>query len=276
MHAYAPVDLVSTEMHGLVEQIGTPEFEAAHPVLQGFHCHYAFVAIHPFADGNGRVARALASAFFYRAQSIPLVIFANQRPAYLDALALADRADHRQVISFFFDRGIDTMQLVSESLLSAGTLSLEDLAMQLNPPDEDNELEIKNILLRLAKEVNEQLLTQAQKLAPYHIALRNLKPFPAIPIATARILPELSYATGYALEKQTNGIIHTVLVHFSEGSRFPFVVSARESSNTLDIRLEDVSPELTPQFHLRLAQWAERQLGFMLSDLDRQSDIDDL
>src|SRR5947199_7786630 len=112
IHPYAPVDRVPSEMYRLLEQIRTPELESAHPVAQASYIHYAFVVIHPFADGNGRVARALASVFFYRAHSIPLVIFSNQRPAYIDALAAADRGDHSPVISFFLDRGIDTMQLV--------------------------------------------------------------------------------------------------------------------------------------------------------------------
>src|SRR3954451_10276787 len=125
-HAYAPVDRVPDEMHRLLEQIRTPEFEAAHPVLQASYIHYAFVVIHPFADGNGRVARALASVFFYRAESIPLVIFSNQRPLYLDGLAMADQGDHRAVISFFRDRGIDTMQLIAESLMTAATPKPEE------------------------------------------------------------------------------------------------------------------------------------------------------
>jgi Fic family protein len=274
VHAYSPVDLVSTEMHRLIEQVRTPEFEAAHPVLQASYCHYAFVVIHPFADGNGRVARALASTFFYRSQSIPLVIFANQRSAYLDGLAAADLGNFGQVISFFQDRGIDTMQLVSESLITAASPSLEDLALQLNPTEDDNKLEIRNILLRIAKEIDEQLLSQAQRLAPYHLILRKTEPFASSTVSMVRFLPELSQAMGYALQKNLHVASHTIIVHFSGESRFPFIISSKENSNALEMRLEDVSPELTAQFHLRLAHWAQRQLRFMLSNLDRQPEFD--
>jgi Fic family protein len=271
-HAYAPVDLVSMEMHRLVEQIRTPEFEEAHPVLQASYCHYAFVVIHPFADGNGRVARALASTFFYRAQSIPLVIFANQRPAYLDSLGAADLGDFGPVILFFQDRGIDTMQLVSESLITAASPSLEDLALRLIHTGEDTGLEIENILLRIAKEIDEQVLSQAQELTPYHLTLRKTEPFASSTVSMVRFLPEFSQAVGYALQKNSNTVFHTILVHFLGKSRFPFIISSREHPNSLELRLEDVSPELTAQFHLRLAHWAQRQLRLMLSDLDRQSD----
>jgi len=117
VHAYAPVDLVSSEMYRLLEQTRSPEFEAAHPVLQAAYVHYAFVVIHPFADGNGRVARALASVFFYRACSLPLLVFANQKPGYLDALHAADLDDDQPLLAFFRSRGIDTMQLVAEELM---------------------------------------------------------------------------------------------------------------------------------------------------------------
>jgi Fic family protein len=156
-HAYAPVDRVADEMHRLIQQIRTPEFEGAHPILQASYCHYAFVVIHPFADGNGRVARALASTFFYRAQSIPLVIFENQRLAYLDSLRAADLGDFRQVISFFRDRGIDTMQLVAESLMTAVAPKPESLAPRISGPAQSpRDLERVAIEGRLVYEINQR------------------------------------------------------------------------------------------------------------------------
>src|SRR6185295_4972666 len=118
IHPYAPVDQVSSEMYRLLEQIRTPEFESTHPVTQASYIHYAFVAIHPFADGNGRVARALASVFFFRAHSIPFLVFANQLKPYFDALHQADLAQARPLLVFFRDRGIDTFQLVIDHLLT--------------------------------------------------------------------------------------------------------------------------------------------------------------
>ncbi len=126
-HAYAPADRVASEMHRLLEQVRTPEFESADPIVQASYLHYGFVVIHPFADGNGRVARALASVFFYRALSIPFLVFANQRTAYFDALHAADLGSSRPLLAFFRDRGIDTAQLVVEHLLTAKALSPNDL-----------------------------------------------------------------------------------------------------------------------------------------------------
>lgn len=197
-HAYAPVDQVSTEMHRLIEQLRSPEFEAAHPVLQASWVHYAFVAIHPFADGNGRVARALASVYFYRACSIPFLVFANQKPAYLDALHTADLGVLRPLLVFFRDRGIDTLQLVSENL-------------------------------RTGEAVAKELQLLASRLVDY--------------------LQERFQSRSFKVNVEI----------LSPPSPFQFRVEAPRGDDYLDIRLEDVHPELSEVLKLRLDSWVQRQ-----------------
>ena len=108
-HSYCPVDLTAPEMHRLVTELEGTDFAAAHPVVQTAYAHHAFVSVHPFADGNGRVARALASVFTYRASAIPLVVHADQRAEYFDALAAADRGDLSAFVGFVLRAAVDTM-----------------------------------------------------------------------------------------------------------------------------------------------------------------------
>ena len=117
--AYAPVDLTAHEMHRLIRELGTREFLNAHPIVQASYAHYAFILVHPFADGNGRVARALASVFTYRAHSIPLMILADQRTAYLESLRRADAGDYQAFVDFVRDRAIDSIELAVSSLDAA-------------------------------------------------------------------------------------------------------------------------------------------------------------
>jgi Fic family protein len=112
-HWYAPVNDVPTEMHRLMEQMRTRVFGEAHPVLQAAYTHHALTAVHPFSDGNGRVARALASVFLYRVVGIPLVIFSDQQERYWDALAEADAGRQQPFVTFIEDRALDTMALVT-------------------------------------------------------------------------------------------------------------------------------------------------------------------
>jgi len=48
-------------MAGLVAWLNAPQATALMPVLQAGIAHYELVRIHPFTDGNGRTARALAT-----------------------------------------------------------------------------------------------------------------------------------------------------------------------------------------------------------------------
>jgi len=116
VHAYAPVADTSGEMARLVAELSSDRFADSHPVLQAAYAHYAFVCVHPFADGNGRVSRALASAFLYREPGVPLVIFADQKPAYLDALEAADSGQIDAFIRFVGDRAFDTVRMVTDDL----------------------------------------------------------------------------------------------------------------------------------------------------------------
>lgn len=70
------------------------------------------MCVHPFADGNGRVARALASVYLYRAPGVPLVVFSDQKALYLDALEVADAGQPAQFVRFIGDCAIDTVEMV--------------------------------------------------------------------------------------------------------------------------------------------------------------------
>jgi hypothetical protein len=124
-HSYAPVDVTPAEMARLVAEIRTEPFLSAHPVIQAAYAHYCLVVIHPFADGNGRVARALASAFTYRAISMPIMILSEQKGAYLDALEVADRGDYQAFVDFMSGRSLDTIRLVNESALNGLSPTVE-------------------------------------------------------------------------------------------------------------------------------------------------------
>lgn len=107
--AYAPVADTPSEMHRLVGELDGDDYVAAHPAVQSAYAHHAFVRIHPFADGNGRVGRVLASVPLLRAVSVPLMLYADQRPEYLAALRAADGGDPAALARFVVDRAVDSM-----------------------------------------------------------------------------------------------------------------------------------------------------------------------
>lgn len=52
-------------MESFIAFLNSEESEEIHPVLKGGITHYELVRIHPFIDGNGRVARACATLVLY-------------------------------------------------------------------------------------------------------------------------------------------------------------------------------------------------------------------
>lgn len=116
IHAYAPPEDTPVEMARLVDALRSDEFQAAHPIVQAAYAHYAFVCIHPFADGNGRVSRALASTYLYRSPGIPLVIFADQKGQYIKTLEDADAGMLAAFVAFIRDCALDIIGMVSEDM----------------------------------------------------------------------------------------------------------------------------------------------------------------
>lgn len=88
--ATAPVALVGPEMARLVELAAGPELAALHPVTQAGWLHHAVLHVQPFADGNGRVARALAGGVLLRSASVPLVSFDADGDILPAVVALVD------------------------------------------------------------------------------------------------------------------------------------------------------------------------------------------
>src|SRR5205085_5905426 len=74
LHEYCPPEHVAAEMDRLIElhrehlQRGIP------PEIEAAWLHQRSTQIHPFQDGNGRIARSLASLVFLRSGWFPLVI----------------------------------------------------------------------------------------------------------------------------------------------------------------------------------------------------------
>ena len=54
-----------------------------HPILRGAIAHHQFVAIHPFADGNGRVGRLLLNLHLMRDGFAPALLLREQRLQYI-------------------------------------------------------------------------------------------------------------------------------------------------------------------------------------------------
>jgi hypothetical protein len=71
------------------------------PHIEAAWLHHAFTQIHPFQDGNGRVARAIASLVFIKDGFFPLVVNRDDREKYIGALESADQDDLSPLVRLF-------------------------------------------------------------------------------------------------------------------------------------------------------------------------------
>lgn len=86
-------------MQELIEWYRTEE-KAIHPVTLAAMLHYKFVRIHPFDDGNGRVARLLMNYVLLRNNFPPVIIKSNDKANYLHALHDADTGKYDSFIEY--------------------------------------------------------------------------------------------------------------------------------------------------------------------------------
>jgi Fic family protein len=176
VHAYAPVDLTADEMYRLMLEIRSEAFQKAHPALQAAYAHYAFVSIHPFADGNGRVARALASVFTLRAESVPVLVLFDTRAEYYEALQAADQKDYQPFVDFMFNRSLEGIELVSQSFETVIESDLEGSIQKINSfystKSGFDRLEIEQAGQVFVKNLANQIAQKASELGEKRINLR--------------------------------------------------------------------------------------------------------
>ena len=128
IHEYAPVEQVASQMDELIRLF---EEMDEHTVVKAAWLHHRFVQIHPFQDGNGRVARLLASMVLVKDGYFPLHIRRDDREVYLDALERADSGQLEPFIKLLshrlrqdiLDAVSDAAKAAAEQMPAAGAAS---------------------------------------------------------------------------------------------------------------------------------------------------------
>ncbi|HYW41946.1 MAG TPA: Fic family protein [Bryobacteraceae bacterium] len=99
LHEYCPPIHVDAEMDNLLGWLSG--YSQEDPIILAAWLHHRFTQIHPYQDGNGRVARALTTLVLLRAELLPLVIDRDLRVEYIKTLEAADAGDLSPLASLF-------------------------------------------------------------------------------------------------------------------------------------------------------------------------------
>jgi len=101
-HFYATPEETPARMEALMawlsETKATPDL---HPLVVAAQFHHEFTAIHPFDDGNGRMARLLSNLNLMQSGYPPVVVKQDNRDEYYSVLSQADAGSFVPVVEYF-------------------------------------------------------------------------------------------------------------------------------------------------------------------------------
>ena len=114
VHEYCPPEHVASEMDRLLAMHTDHETRGVPMEVEAAWLHHRFAQIHPFSDGNGRVARAIAGLLFIKAGWFPVIVKRDDRSRYIEVLETADTGDLRPLVSMFVEAQRDALIQASE------------------------------------------------------------------------------------------------------------------------------------------------------------------
>ena len=102
IHYYASPEETAARMGDLMGWYQqTIQSVAIHPLVVASLFHHEFVSIHPFDDGNGRMARLLMNLILMQHELPPLVVKQNDRTNYYQVLSQADAGEYEPLVTYF-------------------------------------------------------------------------------------------------------------------------------------------------------------------------------
>lgn len=115
-------------MHELLNWYRTEE-ASLHPVTLAAMLHYKFVRIHPFDDGNGRIARLLMNYVLLKNGLPPIIIKSKDKQQYLRALHVADTGNIEAFIDYIGKQVLWSLEIY---LKAAGERILKNMRILIS------------------------------------------------------------------------------------------------------------------------------------------------
>ena len=134
---YSPPESVHVEMTDLLDWLRAQEEAGEHPIIAAATFHYRFVRIHPFDDGNGRMARLLMNMILMRHGYTVAIVRREDRDRYIAEIEQANASGNLADFIAFIANCCEYS--LSLHLRAARGESIEE------PEDIDREIEIFKI-----------------------------------------------------------------------------------------------------------------------------------
>ncbi|KAB2916483.1 MAG: Fic family protein [Bacteroidetes bacterium] len=148
---FASPEETPAKMYDLLEWFKKMEADKeTNPILFAADFHYKFIRIHPFDDGNGRMARMLMNFILLQYGYPPVIVRTGEKAQYIAALEQADADIFDPFIEFIITNQLRSLEIM---LKGARGESIEE------PDDLDKELDLLKQKLNAKKKTFEEIDT---------------------------------------------------------------------------------------------------------------------
>lgn len=169
IHQYCPPERVQDQIDQLLAW--HQKHDDTCPEVAAAWLHHRFAQIHPFQDGNGRVARALTSAVFLKARYLVLVIRDEEhRERYLNALEAADDGDLKPLVDLFADiqigdlnEAINSLRELRGETVVKVTESLAERARRRKEASQEQATDVMDALIGIATTRLDEVRTELKR-----------------------------------------------------------------------------------------------------------------
>lgn len=166
MHYFASPEETPAKMHDLLNWYRkTREDEEVHPVVLSAFFHHRFVSIHPFDDGNGRMARLLMNLLLMQSNYPPVVIKTKDKNNYYLALSQADTGNTSTFVEY-----VASALIHSEEIYLKGARG-ENID---EPDDFDKEITLIKIKLANSEDKFEKFNSIQSRYDTVHLSFKKL------------------------------------------------------------------------------------------------------
>jgi Fic family protein len=160
MHEYCPPIQVDSEMENLLRWFS--EYSPSEdPILLTAWLHHRFTQIHPYQDGNGRVARVLGTLVLLKNDLLPVVVDRDTRARYVEVLESADGGDLEPLVTQFAN-------LEKRAILQA-------LSVETERPTDSNGSVSEQVIASLQSKLQRRGLDKNEQLRNVNIVARTLR-----------------------------------------------------------------------------------------------------
>lgn len=149
---YCPPIHVESEMDKLIDIYNGLVSKEINPIVISAWVHHAFTQIHPFQDGNGRVARLLASLILIKSGLFPFTVKRDEKKSYITNLEEADKGNPSGLVKLFSQQQKRSIEAIlnwkSETQLNFSSLkdAAQVLSKKMDEWEEKKQAKRQNII----------------------------------------------------------------------------------------------------------------------------------